>query len=244
MSIVFPTPTPVQTSQFIFENNVIEHCNLSMAQIQETISKTHIHPYAAGHLSALNYAINKLAKDSKWPASHPVQYEHELKSHINLLWLRTLHEKLMTPVAIYADMLPTMYKQPIEECGVYRTEKHYIGPKLMPRPDSLKRLLHQWFTSLAKYHASISSQLNNPSLQLVGELSDKAYHFHIQLQCIHPFSDGTGRVARIVENTLRFRWGLPMRIIKHENIMSYIKDIGTYEDAAEWQLILKNARAV
>jgi Fic family protein len=54
---------------------------------------------------------------------------------------------------------------------------------------------------------------------------DFAAEAHYRLVTIHPFTDGNGRVARLLMNLLLLRAGYPLAIIRVEDRFAYIDSI-------------------
>jgi len=54
---------------------------------------------------------------------------------------------------------------------------------------------------------------------------ERAAKVHIHFVGIHPFSDGNGRISRLLMNYELLKAGFPITIIKHENCLEYYKDL-------------------
>jgi hypothetical protein len=242
MAITFPQPKNTLLSEFIIETNAIEHTPVSLPDIEATRSRKQIHPHVAGHLAAIRYTIENLVKNWKFPAYHPIQWATESSADSNLEWLRTLHKKVMTPVAEYGATVPDANYIKLADCGNYRLDPLRIGfDRWMPKATSIPKLLQLWLQDLGSFHLGVANKLNHPTPTLLAQLVAKAQEAHLQLVCIHPWSDGSGLVGRLLENALRLRWGLPWKIFKAENVVAHIADIQRLEDSPEWRRhILEN----
>jgi len=253
MAVIFPPPPEEKLFDFILQSNQIEHCDLTFDDVQLTLQKKAIQPYAAGHLMAIDYIISKLSSQVAWPVKHPAEYATEGDADRSLYWLREIHNRLMNPIARFPEFLLSAQEAEIidiKECGLYRNfHRKMINGKsgqdrYMPKPSGLKRLLHWWLQQLGTFHLkNLKRFACNPSIVEATSYDRMAYKLHLQLACIHPFTDGTGRSARLIENALRLRWGLPWKTIQFKDRMRYIQDIVTYEDSTEWQTILHSLKA-
>lgn len=90
--------------------------------------------------------------------------------------------------------------------------KEYMDPSLVKQ--SLKRLCEL-----------TNDKLQDPS-QVVGAINEFHYQF---LNTIHPFSDGNGRMARMIHNLLLLKNGYPVVIIDSGKKTSYIDAIIAHE---------------
>lgn len=253
-TVAFPTPPKDMLETFIVESNAIENIDIQYQEIYDTFAKKWVHPIAAGHFMAIDYTIRKLASDHNFPSKHSSQFFDKDISDKNLYWLRDVHLKLFSLVPKMQDRFPKIDQMSIHDCGNYRIKNTYIiqystdfeneSDPLRPFPkfNKINDLMHYWYSELGRYHLKYAPKLEKPSsitFKEWEELSDRAYEFHMMLQCIHPWQEGTGRAARLIENALRLRWGLGWKTIKSQNSQSYIKDIRTYENSNKWQDILK-----
>ena len=237
-------PTKETLFDFIIQNNAIEHIDISYSEVNTTFQKKQIHPCASGHFSALNYALD-LAKRNAFPFNHALDFSDKNHSDKSLYWLKTIHLKLMEPITKYGEFVQDILSYiPLSDCGNYRMGHKVLGvSRFMPKPTALKDLMHWWYKDLCNIHQKYNSILNRLKIEDANQLSLEARQKHIQLQCIHPFVDGTGRSARIVENILRLRWGLSWLTPNPANNTKYISEITKYEDSNEWQNILKQNNA-
>lgn len=247
MTPVFPIPQHPMLVAYIVESTRLEREEITPAEVVATFKREALHPSAAGHFSAINHVL-KLAQNRDFPARHPTQWETPTKADTNLHWLRELHKKLMTPSATYGEMYLNPNYIQRKDCGPYRlTPRELTGldryqniiPRPLPKPTDLTKLMQHWLKTIGEFHLKIAPKLNRPSMSDLKQIEDMAWKAHLQLQCIHPWTDGTGRSARLVENALRLRWGLPWKTISEKDKVKYVHQIAEYEDGTEWQTILK-----
>lgn len=249
MTPAFPPPSQPVLINFIVESTLMEKEEISHGDVMRTLNRESLHPSAAGHFSAIHYAVEQ-AKKTDFPARHQSQWETPAKADVNLYWLRELHKKLMTPSAQYGETYLNPNYIQRKDCGPYRlTERTMLGideslsiaPRPLPKPTDIPKLMQHWYRSIGEFHLNISAVLRRPSMTDLKAIEDAAWKAHLQLQCIHPWTDGTGRSARIVENLLRLRWGLPWKTFQSKHMTSYVKAITNYEDGPEWKTILQYA---
>ena len=81
----------------------------------------------------------------------------------------------------------------------------------------------------------------NKSIHEVSSVDDimtLSSYAHLQLLTIHPFVDGNGRSARLLQNLILLKHNLPLLIIRHENKSDYIaaiKNARAKEDVQPFQ---------
>ena len=244
--IMFPQPSEDTLILWIVHSSTLANVPLSGDQVLQTLQYQEINPVAAGHLSTIQMAL-KLAHLNEFPSRHPYDCSSVAQSQKNLYWLRDLHEQLMKPVARFTQMMPGLEMTELTEadCGKYRlwpksfTRFMSQHPVQLPDPGKLSALMHWWYQDLSAQHLALAPKLDKANV-LIPDLkaaSDLAYLKHIQLCCIMPFSEGNGRLARLLENLLRLRWGLAWKTIRAENGPSYAQDIQRYEDSNDWATV-------
>jgi hypothetical protein len=250
-TVLFPHPDQPTLFDFIIQSNGIAHLDLEYQDVLETFQKKALHPAASGHFAAIFETI-KLAKNHSFPAKHPIEYETPANADKNLYWLRNLHTQVLKPVAIYGEFLPELsdYPNP-KDCGTYRlTNYTFIDGRTgydrpTPKPNLIKPLLHWWYKDLCTQHA-----LWAPKLDKVGQiklddveiLENLAKKKHLQLLAIRPFLDANGRVARLVENALRLRWGIRWTTQLKTKTIDYVDQVMKYEDSQEWKQVLNTVK--
>lgn len=117
----------------------------------------------------------------------------------------------------------------VEESGMFRTKS--VGVV-----DGNGRVLH--FGTLPQYVPDLIMELLNWV-----EVSDvhiliRGCVFHYELELIHPFADGNGRIGRLWHMLLLSKWNsafawLPVESIIHDRQQEYYEAINTSNDACE-----------
>ena len=121
-------------------------------------------------------------------------------------FIKRLHETLMN------EMLEYVEDDDEFVVGGYRCDRRYIeGADFVPVepiviPFEMKDLIRMYKKSKFKIHP----------IELASE-------FHLRFAIIHPFSDGNGRMARLLMNFILERAGFPMIDISVKNREDYIK---------------------
>ena len=245
MPIEYPQPQKVDLDLFIIETNSYADIPLTLAELTQTFTKQANHPGASGHFAAIAYGFKLI--QSNFPYKHPLDYSDEPHADRALYWLRELHAKLTKPIAKYAEFTLNFDSYMRDgDCGQYRLVDATIGlDRHMPPPTAIKPLMAGWYIDLCKFHSAVQPFLErtgdiDPYIDKLVKYAEKAA---TQLCCIHPFIDANGRSARLVENLLRLRWGLPWKPIKPGRKQEYVNKIMNYEDSPEWQNILASHRS-
>ena len=125
-------------------------------------------------------------------------------------FIKRLHEVLMK------DILE--YKEDDDEfvVGGYRCDRRYIeGADFIPIPPLLIPSEMKELISFYKKNKYIIHPI------------ELASEFHMRFAIIHPFSDGNGRMARLLMNFILDRSGFPMIDISVENRAEYIEALST-----------------
>jgi hypothetical protein len=131
-------------------------------------------------------------------------------------------------------MVDPSYIQPHEVGEMRQSEKIIISERngtveSIPMPDPLNIMEHllSWAQDLSNFHNEHRrlidyGRYNDDDLSL---LINKAYEANLRISCIKPFTDGSNRVGRLVENLLRLNWGLPWKVIVLDDKEKYIDDL-------------------
>lgn len=93
-----------------------------------------------------------------------------------------------------------------EKLGSLRNHMVYVGYDVPPNPESLQRMMSLWIISAN-----------------AGKTEEQIKKDHIQFERIHPFSDGNGRIGRILMNWQRVKNGYPILIIWSKYKYDYYK---------------------
>jgi len=224
---IFPDPSNDALTAFAYHSTRIERIPISRQDIDQTISGTKVNPYIEGQMKAANLLL-LLAPDEKLiPATLPHSWQQTLEQ---ITFLKKFHLNLFKRVAEHGIITLDPDIIQLKNVGEYRDERKWVIHQEMPSPIMIPHLLHDWWSDLIAFNIQYSPKIDAPILledSDIKALVDKAYETNLKLCCIKPFVDGSNRVARCIENLLRLNWGLPLKIIRHEDEykMPYIDDI-------------------
>ena len=117
----------------------------------------------------------------------------------------------------------------VEESGVFRTRP--VGVV-----DSEGHVLH--FGTLPQYVPDLVMELLDWAKTSEVHMLIRSCVFHYELELIHPFADGNGRVGRLWHTLLLSKWNsafawLPVESIIHDRQQEYYDAINTSNDAGE-----------
>lgn len=122
-----------------------------------------------------------------------------------------------------------MTRGPAEESGVFRTRP--VGVV-----DQGEHVLH--FGTLPQYVPDLVLELLNWTKNSDVHMLIRSCVFHYELELIHPFADGNGRVGRLWHTLLLSRWNpafawLPVESIIHDRQEGYYAAINASNEASE-----------
>ena len=117
----------------------------------------------------------------------------------------------------------------VEESGMFRTRP--VGVV-----DSERHVLH--FGTLPQYVPDLVMELLDWAKTSEVHMLIRSCVFHYELELIHPFADGNGRVGRLWHTLLLSKWNsafawLPVESIIHERQQEYYDAINASNDAGE-----------
>lgn len=117
----------------------------------------------------------------------------------------------------------------VEESGMFRTRP--VGVV-----DSEGHVLH--FGTLPQYVPDLVMELLDWAKNSEVHMLIRSCVFHYELELIHPFADGNGRVGRLWHTLLLSKWNpafawLPVESIIHDRQQEYYDAINTSNDAGE-----------
>ena len=117
----------------------------------------------------------------------------------------------------------------VEESGVFRSRSVGIV-------DQEGHVLH--FGTLPQYVPDLVAELLDWAKNSEVHMLIRSCVFHYELELIHPFADGNGRVGRLWHTLLLSKWNpafawLPVESIIHANQQDYYVAINTSNDAGE-----------
>ncbi len=110
--------------------------------------------------------------------------------------------------------------------GEYRHEGAFVGLQKLPHPQHIQLLMIEFGAALVEACRSETFEALTESKRV-----ELAWNMHHWFVCIHPFSDGNGRVGRLLLNGLRQVFGLPWYIVPARQVMEYFNAIKKYETA-------------
>ncbi|MBP9728067.1 MAG: Fic family protein [Candidatus Moranbacteria bacterium] len=101
--------------------------------------------------------------------------------------------------------------------GRFRSAGEFVrvGKHIAPAPEQVTSLMEQALTEYAD---------NNESF-----VTDAISRFHLELERIHPFCDGNGRIGRVLLNYQLFRRGFPAVIIRDKEKGIYYQSFREYD---------------
>lgn len=230
---VFPFPDENTIIAFVYHTNRIERIPMNKHIINETLAKKDANPFVVGQMKCVSL-IQMLATD---PDLLPESVKSVFDLDNKFPWIKRLHRNLMNSVAEYGiQMLDKSYIQPVD-VGIYRqsdkvvhahtSDMRNVFPIPMPSPINVRDHVLHWAQDLCKFNNEYRPIVESSryDADTAKALVDKAYEANLRFCCIKPFEDGSNRIGRLVENLLRFHWGLPMKIITEDDSDKYLEDI-------------------
>lgn len=117
----------------------------------------------------------------------------------------------------------------VEESGVFRTRPVGVG-------DSEGHVLH--FGTLPQYVPNLVMELLDWAKTSEVHMLIRSCVFHYELELIHPFADGNGRMGRLWHTLLLSKWNpafawLPVESIIHDRQQAYYDAINASNNAGE-----------
>ena len=102
--------------------------------------------------------------------------------------------------------------------GRFRRQGEYVrvGTHIAPAPEHVEPMMDHL---LVEYSSDLSSYF-----------LDKIARFHLDFETIHPFSDGNGRLGRVIINFQFLQAGLPRTIIRNSDKERYYQAFRDYKD--------------
>lgn len=113
-------------------------------------------------------------------------------------WVRELHAKLCASQETYRVLTTEGWRDRPLQHGTYKAEPNHV---------TLKSGAKHFYAPVADTEpemARLLNELNRPDFQEADRVIQAAFA-HYSLTCIHPFSDGNGRVARALASVFTFR---------------------------------------
>lgn len=226
MTRIFPPTDRNLLLDFTYVTNRIERIPIPVEEVKGTADKTCIpNPYIVGQLTCITL-IQRLAKNENL-IPDKITYANTLN---DLSFLTRIHLNMMKPISIYQENMQVPNPYPISECGQWRYSRKFIIDKEMPSPYTIQEHLFDWITSLVEFQAIKKNKIEiaqGYDQEDIREIVEQCYDSGIRLCCIKPFTDGSNRVSRLVEQLLRMNFGLPWKIFRFDEGIEnpYIDDI-------------------
>lgn len=227
----YPNPAQESLIAFIYHTHRLERIPMSKKDIELAQSRSEPNHYVEGHMRAINRVL-QLASNSEL-VPNKIDNVFEFDEHFG--WIKQLHEHIMKPIAEFGRM--TLDPDYIHHTNVgnYRqvpkviiTETEFQITRVdMPDPLIIRKLLSEWADDLCQFHNKMrrTIEIGRYSGEEVDLLLDKAYEANLRISCIKPFTDGSNRLGRLVENLLRLNWGLPWKIIAEDKKEILLDDL-------------------
>lgn len=143
-----------------------------------------------------------------------VREHQETKNHQSALgfvvrWIRDENGKIDQKLIKYIHQI--MMNGIMHDAGAYRTHGVRIAKVNVPTSN---------FMSIERHMSQLVKTLNELEKKILGQVQHLA-QTHARFEQIHPFSDGNGRVGRLLMVLLAFKYGLAPVIIKKEKKEAY-----------------------
>ncbi len=136
-------------------------------------------------------------------------------------------QKVLTPELIL--LLHKMLISNIDDtiAGRFRQKNEWVrvGNHIAPAPEHVGRMIEAIFND---YNANLEDYF-----------VDKIARFHLDLETIHPFCDGNGRIGRVIINYQLFQLDLPPIIIRNKEKQAYYKALREYNHNKNTKLMEK-----
>lgn len=225
-------PTEQEIFNFVSSTHAADRINLTSDQIQNTWSQKGLpNPYAQGHFRAHMYVVNQLLPSSDFPAKGVGTIKSVGDSHSALFWLRDMHQKVTLPLVGHPFLDDDVNAPRIEQVGKYRMVPTMAVDKPAPPSDLIPRLMHNWLVQYASFHDKIKGKIDNPygmDKETALDIYKHAYEVNLFFCVVQPMSCLNQRMGRLLENTFRIAWRLPMKIYTpqstdYRNLPSHIK---------------------
>jgi Fic family protein len=135
--------------------------------------------------------------------------------------LFTLHKAIQTELLYDVYQPSGAWKKEIN--GTTRMVKGKMEYREYPYPEDIPYLMDLWFKQFGDL-----TPIENEN-----ELIERYAAMHLSFVTIHPFSDGNGRIARLIANLPLLKSGYPPITISMESRKEYLKLISCYQDNIE-----------
>ena len=128
--------------------------------------------------------------------------------------LSYVNQKEVLSNRVIKDMHFELCKNILHDAGTFKSHDNYIQNTNVQTlsPHLVESIMYQWCESI-NYRLSINE---NDEMKL-----REIIEAHVEFEQYHPFSDGNGRIGRILINYLLLQEGLSPLIIKKQDELKY-----------------------
>lgn len=190
--------------RYIYNTNKLENINLTYNQTKEVFENETIQNYAGDVRELFSVLNSQNTFKFLYVAS-----QHKIPLSIDLI-------KKTHKIAMRNSLDKHRYEAKHERCGEFKKHDYVVG----------------------KYDTGVSPECVESSLKELLELISQnslkdplklATVFHCEFECIHPFSDGNGRVGRWLFNYILMLFNYPLVIIYDEDKQVYYDLLEEYD---------------
>ncbi len=166
--------------------------------------------------------VKELLEQDKWPnkskediaeafgVDEAIQFIRGIKEHISLQLIKDIHKIVFKNSKLFAGQ----FRKKGEEVAVMDNKGNVVHEGApQTRVQHLLQKLVEWYAANKKKYPGL----------ILGAV------IHNQFENIHPFSDGNGRVGRILLNNILLKHGLPPINIDFKNRAEYYASLQAYE---------------
>jgi hypothetical protein len=167
--------------------------------------------------------LHNLIPSNDFPTKEPGNIKNIQDSHASLFWLRDIHDKMTTPLIKHGLLLDDQNAPTNSQIGKYRTTQTAVGPKPCPQPSLIPQLMHNWLCDYSNFHQQIKNKINNPyaiSKKEAEDIFQKTYEVNLFFCTVQPLTCLNQRMGKVLENTFRLAWNLPMKNYNPNSIES------------------------
>ena len=161
-------------------------------------------------------AANKLFEHNQMNIDHADAYRYTLKRFkeddiLSMNFIRSVNAKVMNNTGkIYNTILGSWN----ESKGEIRIGSVHIGSRYFPDHKKVPGMVEKMCKKFNEGKEKIETKK---------DILDLAFDVHYDFVTIHPFSDGNGRTARILNNAILHRYDIPRMILEVEKKQEYYR---------------------
>lgn len=190
---------------FTYHSCSIEGNTLSRQQVDMVVNKKE--SVSGKKLIEIQEAVNH---------NRAIEYMYSENLDVTDDFIKRLHSVLMDEMTFYKSNSQGVDYDPDFVEGDYRKDQRFIeGADFIPVPPEI---ISEEMKTLIKFYKGNKYEIH--PLELASE-------FHLRFAVIHPFSDGNGRMARLLMNFILDRSHFPMVDISVKNREKYLEALAT-----------------